>query len=126
MPTSTENDITGSELTSVKLEQFAADSQSSLPRGTQRNTGDAQGKFLSRGSPCSSVPPVVKILAAYHQPASARSRHTRVLHIRRAGAHRNLGFGTALAHQQQANAFQQVHGFVHSLGQKNIANRFAS
>src|ERR1700682_4369755 len=64
MPTSSENDITGCEQSSVASEQPAADSQSSLPQGAQRHTG----KFVSRGSPCAplspTVPPVVRIFAS--------------------------------------------------------------
>src|ERR1700674_3127053 len=116
MPTSSENDITGCEQSSVAPEQPAADSQSSLPQGAQRHTG----KLVSRGSPCAPLCPLWEGFL----PAP-RSRHSRVLRLRRTAAELNLSLGTALAHQQQANAFQQIHGLVHSLGQENIGKRFA-
>ena len=76
-------------------------------------TGGAEAHRETRESwfsLCSPVPPVVRIFA------SAASRHIRVLRLRRTAAELNLSLGTALAHQQQANAFQQIHGLVHSLG----------
>ena len=53
------------------------------------------------------------------------SGHARVLHIHRTGAEVNWTLGASLAHQQDANAFQEFRGFIHSLWQEKIGERFA-
>src|ERR1700689_1330886 len=45
--------------------------------------------------------------------------------VRRVGAYFLVALRTALAHQQQANAFQQFRVFVHPLAKENVGLRFA-